>query len=1073
MNRFGRHQFSLYNPGQQDDESVKATFVARQSALESFVDEIAKEGFTGIPQHHLIVGLRGMGKTTMLQRIAIELRSEPYAQTYIPLVFAEEQYKLDRLARFWMSSLDSLADHLEQNQDHQKALEIDEKCRAYERSAMIDRKDLLGQADGAYKLFQGLVSSLGRRPVLLVDNFQMLLTRLSDEEQSSLRAVLSQSGCPIILGAAPYLPEEAIEYEKPFFDFFKVRYLENLSTEEMLTVIEKLADLAGKTDLIMGLRKSPGRMEAIHSLTGGNPRTTAALFHLYSSEFSPSAVEDIDHLLDLLTPYYKALMEELPDQAQVVTAQIAEHWDPITSAVLAERCGLPNTTISSQLNRLEFIGTIRKVALEGLAQSGFMLSERFFNIWFLMRNSSRRNRHKVQWLARCMQALYDQEERRAMALKQLESAEFDSSCIFTIAAATLDVASDHGFAERLIQRASEKGLSLEMMRDLIDLNPTFDAAMKSVDLNPNDHFNEGLYKLFNQLGEAVTRDRPKEILDLLESLLNLPDMPNEVMAVTQLFKGLNLRKLELFEEAIACYNLALELPTKTIEVEIGALFQKGVALDCLGQFEEAISCFQSIIDNPLSPSHDQINSLSNMGFACDSLGRIEDAISCFNAVIVHAEASVSEVVLCLVSKGVSLAKAMRFDAAISCFDAVITKPEAPSENIAEALSLKGLALAHAGRMEDSISYCNDAINFEGASVKSIARSYRFKGIALDKLTRYEEAIVAFNVVIDLVDAPIDDVEFALRSKGNLLERLGRFDEVVSMLEAIIADENTPVDMVGLAFTVKGIALGKASRFEEALTCFNAAIDLDGIKLYDLERAWLGKGFCLVETKRLEDSIDVFNSIIQNPKFSSEAIKSALLAKSAQEKALGKEVDSNHSKSLSAIVNANWVPELRTLIFRRDVEGDISGARDYLNSVTMRIGKLQLLVESGLFSAYAENWGEAQAHFADFFTMEGVSVEEQTSTLEYCSAVLVHLGYGEKFVKFMIEKNLNETHRIWFEAIRAILYGSSSLLRNVAPEVAKPAKTAFDRIQRLMEAFSPTTKNWSPPTRPKTKRTRTK
>lgn len=63
---------ALYDPGKLKPEYLVAGFVAREKPLAYFLAELRHQTTPGAsPRHHLIVGQRGMGKTTLLHRIAI------------------------------------------------------------------------------------------------------------------------------------------------------------------------------------------------------------------------------------------------------------------------------------------------------------------------------------------------------------------------------------------------------------------------------------------------------------------------------------------------------------------------------------------------------------------------------------------------------------------------------------------------------------------------------------------------------------------------------------------------------------------------------------------------------------------------------------------------------------------------------------------------------------------------------------------------------------------------------------------------------------------------------------------
>ena len=103
----------LYNPLRQDPRELEDLFVARIPLFERLYAVIQSHQPDSVPQHQLIIGQRGMGKTTMLARLALELRKQ--RADFLPLTFWEEQHiEVDRLSVFWLNCLDSMADALEQ-----------------------------------------------------------------------------------------------------------------------------------------------------------------------------------------------------------------------------------------------------------------------------------------------------------------------------------------------------------------------------------------------------------------------------------------------------------------------------------------------------------------------------------------------------------------------------------------------------------------------------------------------------------------------------------------------------------------------------------------------------------------------------------------------------------------------------------------------------------------------------------------------------------------------------------------------------------------------------------------------
>jgi len=410
------HQLSLYNTGRMSPEQVIAAFAARRPVLDRILADIQAEKPKSRAQHHLIVGQRGMGKTMLLARIAAELRqNEELKKRFIPLVFAEEQYAVDRLSKFWLNCLDSLADARELTNDAEAVKEIDDTVDRFSSAKVLSVKEDQPLADAVYAAFVKAAQATGQRPVLLVDNLQIVFERLETEQQHSLRELLMRQGAPILIGASPSPPPESQDYGAAFYDHFKVHYLRPLEEEEMRDLMLHLAKAADREDVRQRVLQHPARLKILRQLTGGNPRTTLTLFFLYAEDFAPSVFGDLEGLLDRVTPLYKARFEELTAQQQVITSAIANHWDPVTATALVQLTALPASTLSAQLDRLEKTGTLEKVELFGETRTGYMIAERFFNIWFLMRSASRRQRREVEFLTRFLENFYEPQERVKIA----------------------------------------------------------------------------------------------------------------------------------------------------------------------------------------------------------------------------------------------------------------------------------------------------------------------------------------------------------------------------------------------------------------------------------------------------------------------------------------------------------------------------------------------------------------------------------------------------------------------------------------------------------------------------------
>lgn len=409
-----------YNPDWLSDDATVANFVARMEEFTFLRGELARAPSKGTVQHYLLVGVRGAGKTMLLKRLAVAIRRDADLSDHlIALSFPEELYQVKNLSDFWWAACDALADEL----DH---LGLDEQAKHLD--AAIDQSKSGSNeppTDAGFKLLEQTCAELKRRPVLLVDNLDLVFRRIDKSGRKlkdphaaaywELREALSTAAAPIVIGGTVRLSEPFTDYDKAFYDFFIPKRLGKLSLEEVRQVLEQLADAQAVPEVKQRLRERPSRIEALYELTGGNPRALGLIFDLLRNGPSSRAVEDFERLMDITTPYYKARFEDMSEQAQVVMHALAVRSPGDgsglrfghTAAEIGIHAGLPTGTVSAQLDILEREGLVEKSAAHGRTQ--YRIAEQLFRLWLQMR-STRRIRQNVIDLTRFLEAMFDYEE---------------------------------------------------------------------------------------------------------------------------------------------------------------------------------------------------------------------------------------------------------------------------------------------------------------------------------------------------------------------------------------------------------------------------------------------------------------------------------------------------------------------------------------------------------------------------------------------------------------------------------------------------------------------------------------
>lgn len=413
---------SHFNPTQLDEANFLASFIARQNTFDYFMGELRNTVAGQAARHHLIIAPRGYGKTSLLRRIQIAVRTEVEFNTrFIALAFREEQHNVISLDVFWRNCIQSLLEARED--EHADPAEVDALDALWHKHAprgQLKRED----QDGAptWTAFDAECRRIGRRPVLLVDNLDALLAGL-EQHQWGLRTALQQPTGPILIAAASRYPEQLSDSAAPFFDFFRITTLPRLSDQEVMACLRTLAIKRGERGEPVRrlLETNVGRVSALNTMAGGNPRTLGVLYTVLEAHMSDDVLAQLSAMLDTFTGWYQARTEELPMQSRAVFDALALNWDPMTAAALAAVSGLETTVVSSHLSRLEKSGYVESVALSSTRKSrnGYQVAERFFNIWYLMRHGPRRTRQSIRWLTVFLSSCFSRRELHTMARDKL------------------------------------------------------------------------------------------------------------------------------------------------------------------------------------------------------------------------------------------------------------------------------------------------------------------------------------------------------------------------------------------------------------------------------------------------------------------------------------------------------------------------------------------------------------------------------------------------------------------------------------------------------------------------------
>lgn len=836
----------LYNPQLQSAEMTEKLFVVRQKQFDFLLNKLLQEKEDSIPQHYLIIGQRGMGKTTILKRIEVELHKEQYRQQLIPLLFREEQYDLKDLADFWLNNLDALADSLEsENYPAEIVANIDKTIQE------LSRKTLEIVSDEAYKFLMKTCSDLHRRPVLLIDNIDIVFRGLSSNDKNkqvqwALRKLLSENGAPIIVSGGITTTDDVAEYKMPFYDFFQIQYLKKLNYEEFVELLNNLATVTNSDARVFAsIKRNTSRQKALLELTGGSPRIIVMLFDQIAKGFSTNINDDLNILADAITPLYKAKFEELSLQQRHIVGAIALNWDAISLRKLATLTRMKNNQLSPQLKRLVDEGWIETTPAYKDKGNAYFISERFFNIYYLIRNSSRRHKDKIYCLSKFLECFYGKDELERISDTLLKQ----------------DICTaEQMWLQLAISRI--KIIKLNKRRQLDE--KVFETFLNNDELRKEFDFPEKYFLL--KKGESLLKKQNyDEAIDCFNKLIDA----NEKEKCAWCLKGKSLLELEKYEEALECFNKFTEVKPE----ELCAWSIKGDLLSYMERFDEALICFDKVLE--INSGHEP--TLGKKGEIFDKLGQYENALNCFGKIIVLNAKNDSA----WIQKGKIFCELEQYDDALNCFEeAIKLKPKNEfawmgkgeiltvlkkyndalicfekilkfNPKFEPAWFIKGKVLIDLERYEDAISCYNKVLKFNPNSEPA----WLLKGQTLNKIERYEDAVSCYDISLKINP----NFEVAWFFKGVALIDLKRYKDAISCFDKCI--ESNPKEET--FYFNKGKALKELGAYEEAINCLEESIKLNAQD----ENFWYEKGLCLFNLQRFKEAIVCLDKTIElNPSF---------------------------------------------------------------------------------------------------------------------------------------------------------------------------------------------------------------
>lgn len=1049
-----------YNPRWQEPAELERLYVARKPLLVRLHSQIVEQGTASAPRHHLIIGQRGMGKTTLLMRLALELKQKN--PDFLPLTFWEEQYvEVDRLSVFWLNCLDSMADALEFDGKSDAVKQIENKVEQLERISNEEEK-----AREAAQYFTETIGHTGRRLVLFIDNFNLLIARLKKHDHV-LRGFFTRHGAPIIIGAGVTPPDEISDYDAAFYDGFQTTLLHRLSLEEVQDMIQRLAEIDQEKQAISAMWRDLPRIAALRDLSGGNPRTCLLIYRLCVQGFTESVYRDLETLLDETTALFQSRFEQLSDQGQKLVARLAKHWFPATAETITEITGFPRGTVSPLLGRLEEEGVIEKVQLfdpnrrdkpkdkpGGFSKRlGYQIAERFFSIWLIMRSSSRRERDGIRCLSRWLECLYTPEEL------ELHARHYSSQSTLS-------------WNQAVVARALVECLENCKNSDVYDLRLLADVSLLSlvqkgegnlegmIDENKLDSRAFDFVSLRKKLKLCVGpqfKTSPDEFADLV---LGAPS----ILTKEGLSRGIIARLDD--PRALAVDRLALLLKKEKYD------FAAVVGVDAQAWLSERLCKGALNADADVTSLEAALTKAPNPS-AKALIGAVAQENGCFETAEKAYRAAVDEdSSIDYAWEGLALIyhKLSRFEESRDAYARAL----AIKEDSADTCANYGRLLAvHFNQLATAVYWLRKAAKLDPRSVQianNLAACLWFQ----DGKENWEEAIQEFRraAALDLFDpkfhiniGSIYQNKFKDYSKAETSYRTaisidGRSAEArVSLAhllhecrhdfpaaeeqyqKAIEIDESNPNTWLGLGI----LLFYRLQRHQEAVQAFEKVLSLDPLN----EAAWYQLAMAdIVHLGKPEEGKKKLLRILEMYPKNPVALN---LLGNVEYDLTGNVVEA--ARYFEAALMADPEADLARhnyLFLIRDSLHDIARAKSLFAELRQPDQwKDTQALHRVLFACYEDNWGLASAALLDALSLIGFGTFPKDSEDDWfrASAVMIKLGFTAKLLIFLEEQGAKVRMLPWFAALEAHQVGDKQLLLNYPQEVRPAAELIYDQIEK--------------------------
>lgn len=370
MNTSNNEQYiPWFNPREMADNTVMALATGREELLSDFISVVSRRLESPVKPaagaHWLVTGQRGAGKSFFLR----------YAQIRVPKEFQDGRVRFVLLPEE-LRNVRAPHDLLDEIRRMLEAAHGD-----HGRPAMWRTEN----PENSWKESLEKLLAAFAEPLLIVgiENFAQLFDKvfIDDVAVSLLRKLMEHEARILILATAVDGSFDD-DYGNRFYHQFEKRPLPGWDSQAHRRYLQERANLTGRSLTPEQL----ARIDAYSRYTGGNARIAAILAAAILDEQDiVEAGSDLNAAIDRISDYYRALLDALPKNSEILFDALIRGGEPCSQTQLAERVGARQSDISQAFARLLEIGYLNANRPRGQKETRYQVADRLFAEWYRMR----------------------------------------------------------------------------------------------------------------------------------------------------------------------------------------------------------------------------------------------------------------------------------------------------------------------------------------------------------------------------------------------------------------------------------------------------------------------------------------------------------------------------------------------------------------------------------------------------------------------------------------------------------------------------------------------------------------